>query len=283
MACQYKGGVVLGADSRTSTGTYVANRASDKITQVTDNVWMCRSGSVRGDPATRDTPRRSSTRTRVDPPPARRLSFGDRSPRRVCSPSSFSSLRPRTRRRSNPKTTPAPPRSPSSQAADTQNVCAYVKNLVEEHNMQRRGDADPGMADVKLVANLTMQLAYRNKDRLSAGMIIGGWDAKEGAQVYGIPLGGSLTRTPFTVGGSGSAYIYGWCDHTWKENMTREEAERWVARAISLAIARDASSGGVIRLVTIHESGSARQMLEPAQHPPCDDELPVIRREQTVA
>ena len=62
--------------------------------------------------------------------------------------------------------------------------------------------------------------------------------------MYGIPLGGSLTRTPFTVGGSGSAYIYGWCDQTWKENMTREEAERWVARAISLAIARDASSGG---------------------------------------
>ena len=50
MACQYDGGVVLGADSRTSTGTYVANRASDKITQVTDNVWMCRSGSVRRAP-----------------------------------------------------------------------------------------------------------------------------------------------------------------------------------------------------------------------------------------
>jgi 20S proteasome alpha/beta subunit len=47
MACQYDGGVVLGADSRTSTGNYVANRASDKITMVTDNVWMCRSGSVR--------------------------------------------------------------------------------------------------------------------------------------------------------------------------------------------------------------------------------------------
>ena len=47
MACQYAGGVVLGADSRTSTGTYIANRASDKITCVTDNVWMCRSGSVR--------------------------------------------------------------------------------------------------------------------------------------------------------------------------------------------------------------------------------------------
>ena len=32
--------------------------------------------------------------------------------------------------------------------------------------MQRRGDDDPGMADVKLVANLTMQLAYKNKDKL---------------------------------------------------------------------------------------------------------------------
>lgn len=28
-------------------GMYVANRASDKITQLTDNVYVCRSGSVR--------------------------------------------------------------------------------------------------------------------------------------------------------------------------------------------------------------------------------------------
>ncbi|KAL5706669.1 proteasome endopeptidase complex [Ranunculus cassubicifolius] len=42
----YDGGVVLGADSRTSTGMYVANRASDKITELTDNVYVCRSGSV---------------------------------------------------------------------------------------------------------------------------------------------------------------------------------------------------------------------------------------------
>nr|GMC85826.1 proteasome subunit beta type-6 [Ipomoea batatas] len=41
----YNGGVVLGADSRTSTGMYVANRASDKITKLTDNVYVCRSGS----------------------------------------------------------------------------------------------------------------------------------------------------------------------------------------------------------------------------------------------
>ncbi|ESW09111.1 hypothetical protein PHAVU_009G101000 [Phaseolus vulgaris] len=41
----YNGGAVLGADSRTNTGVYGANRASDKITQLTDNVYVCRSGS----------------------------------------------------------------------------------------------------------------------------------------------------------------------------------------------------------------------------------------------
>ena len=33
------GGVILGADTRTSSGNYIANRATDKITQLTDKVW----------------------------------------------------------------------------------------------------------------------------------------------------------------------------------------------------------------------------------------------------
>lgn len=32
------GGVILGADTRTSSGNYVANRATDKITQLADKV-----------------------------------------------------------------------------------------------------------------------------------------------------------------------------------------------------------------------------------------------------
>jgi 20S proteasome subunit beta 1 len=31
MAVAFEGGVVLGADSRVSTGTYIANRVSDKV------------------------------------------------------------------------------------------------------------------------------------------------------------------------------------------------------------------------------------------------------------
>ena len=42
MAVASDGGVVLGADSRTSSGAYVANRVQDKITPLADNVYMCR-------------------------------------------------------------------------------------------------------------------------------------------------------------------------------------------------------------------------------------------------
>lgn len=31
-----------GADSRTTTGAYIANRVTDKLTQVHDTIWCCR-------------------------------------------------------------------------------------------------------------------------------------------------------------------------------------------------------------------------------------------------
>jgi 20S proteasome alpha/beta subunit len=46
MAVAYDGGVVIGADSRTSTGVYISNRVSDKVTAVDDRIFVCRSGSA---------------------------------------------------------------------------------------------------------------------------------------------------------------------------------------------------------------------------------------------
>lgn len=46
VAAAYAGGVVLGADTRVTTGTYISNRTSDKITPLAENVFLCRSGSA---------------------------------------------------------------------------------------------------------------------------------------------------------------------------------------------------------------------------------------------
>jgi 20S proteasome subunit beta 1 len=200
MAVEFDGGVVMGADSRTSTGSYVSNRASNKITALTDNVYICRSGS----------------------------------------------------------------------AADTQTISDYVRYFLHQHVVEK-GD----QSDVKTAANLVKQMAYQNKNNLQAGMIVAGWDKHLGGQVYGIPLGGTLLRLPFTIGGSGSSYIYGFCDQAYKEKMTRQECEDFVVKAVSLAMARDGSSGGVIRTATITETGVERKMIAGDKLPLWFEEIPV--------
>ncbi|EPT26869.1 proteasome subunit [Toxoplasma gondii ME49] len=46
VAVSFKGGVVLGADTRTSAGSYVVNRAARKISRVHERICVCRSGSA---------------------------------------------------------------------------------------------------------------------------------------------------------------------------------------------------------------------------------------------
>lgn len=60
---------------------------------------------------------------------------------------------------------------------------------------------------VKTAAKLARGLCYSNKDRLLAGMIIAGWDPVEGGTVYEIPLGGTMMKQKFALGGSGSTYM----------------------------------------------------------------------------
>merc|ERR1712038_1234703 len=46
VAMEFPGGVVLGADTRTSMGSLVVNRVTDKLTPLTDQMMACRSGSA---------------------------------------------------------------------------------------------------------------------------------------------------------------------------------------------------------------------------------------------
>lgn len=184
MAIPFEGGVVLGADSRVSTGSYVANRVSDKVSALHDRIWCCRSGS----------------------------------------------------------------------AADCQALSDYVK-----HYLAQLAVETGRLPTVKTAAHLMKRLCYENKDMLMAGIIVGGWDPVEGGSVYNIPLGGTILKTPFAIGGSGSTYIYGLVDSMSRENMNKEEAQDLVKKCISHAMARDGSSGGIIRLVTVTEDSNERE------------------------
>ena len=233
LAVTYDKGVILGADSRTSTGTYIANRVADKITPISDKVYALRSGS----------------------------------------------------------------------ASDTQAILSYVQHFIAQHQ-EEAGEETL----VKTAAYLMKGLTYQNKDNLSAGLIVAGWDKHAGGQVWGIPQvrvgrgahrllraqqlwglhapscapnnsgaslapscdpvqGGTVMLAPFAAGGSGSSYICGWLDKFWKPNMTEAQAKQFVVKALTHAMARDASSGGCIRTVTIDENGARRDFLQGSDLP----------------
>lgn len=119
MGATFEGGVVLAADSRTSTGNYVANRTAAKITQLAETIYLCRSGS----------------------------------------------------------------------AGDTQAVAGYVQRFLAEHEIEQGGTTP-----ISVAASIVRQMIYANKGMLSAGLIVGGWDAHSGPQIYAIPLGGTLMK-----------------------------------------------------------------------------------------
>jgi len=188
MAINFRDGVILGADSRTTTGAYIANRVTDKLTQVSDTIWCCRSGS----------------------------------------------------------------------AADTQAVADIVQYYLGMYDITHN---EP--PTTQTAAAIFQELCYNNKDNLSAGIIIAGYDKKNGGQVYSIPLGGSLHKQSYAIGGSGSTYIYGFCDAHWKEDMTEQEGIDFVKEALQEAIKWDGSSGGVIRMVVLTTKGAQRHLYLP--------------------
>ncbi|OWZ11183.1 Proteasome subunit beta type-6 [Phytophthora megakarya] len=194
IAVRFKGGVVLGADSRTSTGTYVANRVSDKLTPLHDRLYCCRSGS----------------------------------------------------------------------AADTQALSDYVRYYLSSHSVELGR-----LPKVDTAANLFRSLCYHNKDRLLAGIIVAGWDPVKGGQVFSIPIGGAMVEQDFAIGGSGSTYIYGLVDAEYRPDMTKDECQQFVKKALAHAMARDGSSGGVIRTVTITENEVVRDFTS-------GDDLPFV-------
>ena len=91
-------------------------------------------------------------------------------------------------------------------------------------------------------------------------IIVAGWDKHKGGQVFAIPVEVASAR-PFAIGGSGSTYIYGFCDAYYRPGMNAQQCEEFVAKALCHAMARDGSSGGVIRTVRIDESGVERKMI----------------------
>lgn len=140
----------------------------------------------------------------------------------------------------------------SGSASDCQALTDYVKHYLSQHAIDV---GRPPM--VKTAAYLMKRLVYENKDKLLAGVIVGGWDPVEKGSVYNVPLGGACLKMPVAIGGSGSPFIYGLVDSEMaKGPKDKAEALALVKKAVSHAMSRDGSSGGIIRTVVVTSTGN---------------------------
>eukprot|EP00759_Apiculatamorpha_spiralis_P012076 PhF_6_TR19166/c0_g1_i1/m.28184/K02738/PSMB6; 20S proteasome subunit beta 1 len=199
IAVTYEGGAILAADSRTSTGTYVVNRVSNKITKLAENIYCGRSGS----------------------------------------------------------------------AADTQ----AMANIVA-HFLKQKATVDGQSPQVVSAARVMQMLCYRYRFQIQAGILVCGFDPINGGQVFSVPLGGSLLSLDYAMGGSGSTYLYGWVDQNFKKGMTRDQALNFVREAVSHALSRDGSSGGVIRSIVIDKDGVQPETIPWGRIPYCMEKDP---------
>ncbi|KAL0265552.1 UNVERIFIED_CONTAM: hypothetical protein PYX00_011264 [Menopon gallinae] len=182
MAVRCGGGVVLGADTRTSLGTYIPSNMTDKLKRLSETIYCCVSGS----------------------------------------------------------------------AADTQMITRHVVDALKSLEVIE-GEAPT----VRRAAVMARNIVYNNR-WLLAKLIIAGYDSTGRGSIFSVDLGGTVIESEWALGGSGSAFIYGYCDANWRQDMTLEDGLQFVRSAIGHATKRDNMSGGCIRMAAIGEGGVAR-------------------------
>ena len=135
-------------------------------------------------------------------------------------------------------------------AAHTQMITRYVYNYLNYHVMELDENAQ---LSLETVTKLYKNICYNNKNSLSGAVLL-----TNGRELSSINTSGAFFfHDVWASHGSGSAFIDGFLRNHTKPNMTYEEANFVITKAVALAIAADASSGGCVRLVNVRHDGTA--------------------------
>ena len=100
----------------------------------------------------------------------------------------------------------------SGEASASQQAAHKARYLLDSHHI------DIGkLPKVKTAAKILRKMNHEKG--LQCGFIVAGWDPYKGGQVFSVNLGGAKIEREFTMGGSGSGFIYGFVDANWKVIM----------------------------------------------------------------
>ena len=240
LAVRYKGGIAVGADTRTSVSGYVSNRYAAKLTFVLDREI--------DEFVVRSVMRRRHDDDETDKSNENNLNENSSKVSLVELPTPEASTCVICR---------------SGSAADTQHLASVIRTEIVSRQLLYRI-----RGTVTHVAALLRNLLV-NEPNLSASLICAGYDheLKRGV-IYSIAPGGTVfEESMWAAGGSGSTYILGHLDSCYPKHASggtnaldvelesEEEAVEFICKAIGLAMDRDGSSGGFIRMYVIDRFG----------------------------
>lgn len=214
IAMHYRDGVILAADSRTSSGPIVVNRVARKITRILPNVFMLRSGSAADSQMLSLIVRYHAQALRLQ------------------------------LRKAGRKVEDFEPNGSEIMQIDCE--------MSTENEYSYQYDDTVVGPPIKALATATHNIVHDYREQLYCGVILGGYDMETGPEIYKIPLGGTLVPVKdFVASGSGSGYITAFLQDNYEPNMSREKCLELLKRAIKYAIDSDNGSGGLMRAVAV--------------------------------
>ena len=135
--------------------------------------------------------------------------------------------------------------------ADAQNLVDLLRYNANIYRLSNKKPI-PTKSAARLCSNVLFNQRYYP---YYVQIILAGYDANEGAQVFNIDLFGSMTSEKFISTGSGSPVAYGYLESEYKEDMSVNDAYKVAIQAIAAAIRRNSGTGDFINAVIIDKDG----------------------------
>jgi len=140
--------------------------------------------------------------------------------------------------------------------SDYQMLVNRVQAQIKLYELNQKKDIT-----VKALSKMLANTLYaRRMAPLYVQTVVVGIDAS-GSHLFSLDMGGSLIPDEFTATGSGTAPAFGVLEDGFKPGMTVKDAEVIAINAVKAGIARDAQSGGDIRVMSVTESGVTERVI----------------------
>jgi proteasome beta subunit len=134
---------------------------------------------------------------------------------------------------------------------DAQEIIRILKAQNEIYKMSENRPMSP-----KSATSLLSIILQQNKMMpFWVQLLVGGVDGSD-PQLYSLdPGGGYIEETSFTATGSGTEPVIGYLEEIYKKGISTKDGVKIAARALAIAIKRNAATGGSMIITTITKAG----------------------------